>query len=92
MTHKYKEFWVEIWTYAASHTDAVLPSKLINMIYDVGRQMRKADCVDLYWQLCRCCYEVAFRLKKRLPDGLHNRMILGEQNDYTKDYVKRWGA
>jgi hypothetical protein len=86
-----KDFWIELWSYVTQQ-DTVLPSKLIKNIYDLGRRMRKSSEVDSYWSLCRYCKETAFRLKKRLPESLHNRMVLGIQNDHTKNYVKRWGV
>lgn len=44
--------------------------------------------IDPYHVLTLCAYRFAFLLKCRLPDNLHNRMVLGVQNDWTKAYVR----
>ena len=43
---------------------------------------------ETYRLLCHCALRMAKHTKSRLPDSLHNRMILGEQNHYTRSYVK----
>jgi hypothetical protein len=41
-----------------------------------------------YELLCFVALRLARSFKIILPDGLHNRMIIGPQNDRTKQYVK----
>jgi len=42
---------------------------------------------ETYRLLCHCAVRIAKYTKSRLPDALHNRMVVGEQNHYTKEYA-----
>jgi hypothetical protein len=41
-----------------------------------------------YELLCFVALRLARSFKIILPDGLHNRMVIGPQNDRTKQYVR----
>lgn len=89
------EFWQELWNYA--YKNAInLPTNLIRDIHAIGRCINNKKSSDFafdpYAGLTWCCRDVAKKLKKKLPNSLHNRMVLGDQNEYTKDYVKKWGV
>jgi len=43
---------------------------------------------ESYRLLCHCSVRAAKHLKSRLPDNLHNRLVIGEQNHYTKQYAR----
>lgn len=44
---------------------------------------------NLEWaDLCYICCWLA--MTKKLPDNLHNRMVLGEKNDWTEIYAKAY--
>lgn len=38
-------------------------------------------------QLCFCALRIAKTLGRRLPDLVHNRMVIGLQNERTRQYV-----
>ena len=89
----HKDFWEELWAYVVS-TGTILPCRLVSDIYTIGRKIGTPWDKEswTYEALCWCSRDVAKRLKKRLPESLHNRMVLGNQNKYTKDYVRKWSA
>ena len=101
-----KDFWQELWDYASANA-LELPTSLIKDIHGIGMKIHKKndlyDSESSSWEsyysqfnpyvgLTWCCRDVAKKLKKKLPDSLHNRMVLGIQNEYTKDYLRRFGA
>jgi predicted GIY-YIG superfamily endonuclease len=43
---------------------------------------------ETYRLLCHCAVRIAKFTRSRLPDALHNRMVVGEQNHYTKEYAR----
>lgn len=62
---------------------------------DVGELTDKAGVrfpiVDPTWgDLCYICAWVG--LTRKLPESLHNRMLLGEVNEWTKIYSKTVGS
>lgn len=47
---------------------------------------------DIYLFLCDVCKRISFKENKKLPLNLHNRIVLGDQNDHTKEYIRKWGV
>lgn len=86
------DFWQELWDFA--HKNALsLPTNLIKDIHNIGKKIHEnTPHFHPYVALTWCCRDVAKKLKKKLPNSLHNRMVLGDQNEYTKEYVKKWGV
>lgn len=84
------DFWIELWSFVCSHPP-VFPKKLVGDIYAIGWKMQR-DGTDYHSSLCWCAKDLAKYSKKRLPDNLHNRMVLGPQNKHTVEYVKKWGV
>jgi len=84
------DFWREIWAFVCS-CPPTLPKKLVHDIYDIGWRMQR-DGTPWHHDLCWCAKDLAKYTKGRLPDNLHSRMVLGEQNKHTAEYVKKWGA
>lgn len=41
-----------------------------------------------YDSLCSCAKRIAKVLKKRLPDSVHSRMVLGPKNSHVDVYIK----
>lgn len=86
------EFWEELWDFA-SRNALSLPTNLIKDIHGTGKKIiEKTPHCDPYVGLTWCSRDVAKKLKSKLPNSLHARMVLGIQNEYTKDYVQRFGA
>jgi len=86
-------FWSELWQFVTSIQEPILPVKMVSDIYKLGKNIYNPtdDWVhqkDLYMALCWNCCDLARSIKQRLPDNLHARMVLGEQNEKTKKYVK----
>jgi len=94
-------FWSELWQFVTSIQEPILPVKMVSDIYELGKNIynnptndwvNKNDGwdfhADLYMALCWNCCDLARSIKQRLPDNLHARMVLGEQNEKTKKYVK----
>lgn len=80
-------FWRELWEFVASIREPILSVKLVADIYKIGKNICENE-EQYYFSLCWCCFDLARAVKKQLPDHLHARMILGEQNEKTKKYVK----
>jgi hypothetical protein len=47
---------------------------------------------DVYLFLTEISKRIAEKINSRLPAGLHHRIVLGIQNEHTKQYIKRWGV
>lgn len=64
-------------------------------MYRVREGLDGGDFDEVYGSAYELLCFVALRLAKsfgvRLPDGLHNRMVLGPQNDRTGQYVAYCG-
>lgn len=84
--------WRELWDFVASINDPVLSTKLVADIYHTGKNIfaghDEIKGTDLYYALCWCSCDLAIKLQQKLPDHLHARMVLGEQNEKTKKYIK----
>lgn len=66
------------------------------------RRVSKSLWDDMYWvrgrldvgdiliyeTLCFVAVRLAKGMKSRLPEGIHNRMLLGEQNGRTRQYFE----
>lgn len=84
------DFWLEIWAFVGT-CPPTLPKKLVHDIYDIGWRIQR-DGASWHHELCWCLKDLAKYTKARLPDNLHNRMVLGAQNRHTVEYVKKWGV
>lgn len=84
-------FFEDMWEFVGSRP-ATLPKKLVTDIYSIGWKIQRGEGGSWWDCLCWCAKDLAKYTKGRLPDNLHNRMVLGEQNKHTVAYVKRWGA
>lgn len=84
--------WRELWDFVASVKDPILSKKLVADIYHVGKNIYAGHDwtrgFDTYLALCWCSCDLAIKLQQKLPDHLHARMVLGEQNEKTKKYIK----
>lgn len=96
-----KEFWQEIWEYLGTLPVEIASRQITNMwfadsIEQVIRDWEEKKISEygdsvrwIYEYLCMICNNIA---KEKLPDNLHARMVLGEQNRYTKEYISRCGV
>ena len=80
-------FFRDLWAFVGS-CPPVFSKKLVEDIYYLGK---KADKIGMYECLCWCCRDVAKAIKGRLPERIHNRLILGPQNEYSVQYINEWG-
>ena len=48
--------------------------------------------LDIYSLLCQVCFKIARAQNSRLGEKLHTRIVLGEQNIFTKDYIRAYGV
>ena len=60
----------------------------------ISKKHIKSDDLFTYdiWSYSRCCaicLHIILTYKYKLPSNLHNRIILGEQNLYTKEYTSK---
>lgn len=85
-----EDFFRELWAFVATMPPS-LPKKLVFDIYEIGWRMNKGQPGDWWDSLSWCAKDLAKHTKSRLPDHLHNRMVLS-QNRHAADYVKKWGA
>lgn len=90
-----KDFWQEIWEYLGNTKDMTF-SGVHNQITDMWEAKHAIsngfDEERIYEYLCIVCRNIADNIKNRLPENLHNRIVLGAQNAYTKDYINKWGV
>ena len=80
------DFFKDIWAFIGTQPP-IFSKKLIEDIYDLGRNSRKIKESDRYIGLCWCCRDLAKKLKSPLPENIHARLILGPTNEYTKSYA-----
>jgi len=84
-------FFRDLWAFVGS-CPPVFPKRLVADIYELGKQNDiENGSVGRHYALCWCCRDVANALRSRLPDHIHNRIVLGPQNERTVEYIKRWG-
>lgn len=99
------DFYQEVWEYLWEVPIGVAMREVENMWEIEGYYMKKwpipVDIEQLhinrginngYEFLCMVCANIALNLKEKLPENLHNRMVLGDQNSYTKSYINKWGV
>lgn len=84
-------FFEELWAYVGTLPPS-LPKKLVFDLYEIGWRIDRGQQGDWWECLCWCAKDVAKYRKGRLPDCIHNRMVLGDQNKHTVEYVKKWGV
>lgn len=85
-----KDFWQELWDFA-SKDPLIFPVSLIKEIHNTGRMIIKNHPEPvIYSCLTSCCLKVSKKVK--LPDSLHNRMILGQNNKFVQEYVDGFGG
>lgn len=78
----------ELWAFVGS-CPPIFSKKLVEDIYHLGK---KDEADGRYECLCWCCRDVARAIKGRLPESVHNRLVLGPQNKHTVAYLTRWGV
>jgi hypothetical protein len=70
---------------------------IINFVKDIKKldtiynQMLHDDWLMIYENYCRICFRIKYVIGKDLSPELHNRMVLGPQNTWTKKYIE-WCA
>lgn len=93
------DFYQEVWEHLGKVPIKVAMRELDHMWEIKDYYMRPADLAQEhrhkginngYEFLCMVCANIA--LKEKLPENLHNRMVLGDQNSYTKSYINKWGV
>ena len=67
--------------------ESILTTSVLPRSYQAGTVIVDNEA-RYYESLCHCCFRIAKVLKRRLPDSVHNRMVLGPQNEITKRYIK----
>lgn len=58
----------------------------------VALQIARQGDQAVYEYLCMICRNISDETKMRLPDNLHARMVLGEQNRYVQEYLSHRGV
>lgn len=84
---KHIDFYKDLMVFLAE--PHIFSRALFSDVYDIKVWIVKNRSTDeAYRLLCHCSVRAAKHLKRRLPDDLHNRLVLGEQNHYTRQYAK----
>lgn len=84
-----KDFWQEIWDFV-SEDPLIFPTILIKEIHNTGKMIVENHPEPvIYSCLTSCCLRIS--KKKKLPDSLHNRMVLGKNNKFVQEYVNGFG-
>ena len=81
------DFYREVMALLAEPT--YFSKQLYTDMYHIKEYMLREYSPDkIYLEICNCCGRVARNMGGRLPDAVHNRLVLGPQNKWTQKYIK----